>query len=91
MKDKKIPMRRCIGCMESKEKKQLVRIAGYEGNITVDLTGSAKGSGAYLCKSNSACWDKAYKKKSLERSLGMVVSEEQKRDIFDKLTKLNEE
>lgn len=84
-------MRRCVGCMESKEKHQLIRIAGYEGEITVDLTGRAKGRGAYLCKDNESCWEKAYKKKSLERSLGTTVDEQQKTKVFEQLKKLNEE
>lgn len=91
MKERKVPMRRCVGCMESKEKQQLVRIAGYEGNITVDLTGRAKGRGAYLCRDNEQCWQKAYKRKALERSLGMTVTEEQKDEIFNKLSELKED
>lgn len=81
MKDRKVPMRRCIGCMESKEKKYLVRIAGYEGEVTLDLTGRAKGRGAYLCKDSIECLEKAYKKRALERSLHMQVTEEQKEAI----------
>ena len=90
MKDRKVPMRRCVGCMVSKEKKDLVRIACYEGNLSVDLTGRAKGRGAYLCRVNSSCWEKAYKKKALERSLGMPISEEQKAEIFSKLNDLTD-
>ena len=90
MKDRKVPMRRCVGCMVSKEKKDLVRIACYEGKLSVDLTGRAKGRGAYLCRGNSSCWEKAYKKKALERSLGMPISEEQKAEIFSKLNDLTD-
>ena len=90
MKDRKVPMRRCVGCMVSKEKKDLVRIACYEGNLSVDLTGRAKGRGAYLCRDNSSCWEKAYKKIALERSLGMPISEEQKAEIFSKLNDLTD-
>lgn len=91
MKERKMPMRRCVGCMESKEKQQLVRIAGYEGKLSIDLTGRAKGRGAYLCRDDSKCWEKAYKKKALERSLGMPVSSEQKEEIFKQLEKLSKE
>ncbi len=85
MKEKKVPMRRCVGCMESKEKRDLIRIAGYEGKILLDPTGKAKGRGAYLCKGSKECLEKAYKRKALERSLGMTVTEEQKKDIFAQL------
>ena len=88
MRERKIPMRRCVGCMESKEKNKLIRIAGYEGNISVDLIGRAKGRGVYLCRDNEECWKKAFKKKALERSLGMPVGEEQKNDILRKLEEL---
>ena len=88
MRERKIPMRRCVGCMESKEKNKLIRIAGYEGNISVDLTGRAKGRGVYLCRDNQECWKKGFKKKALERSLGMPVGEEQKNDILRKLEEL---
>ena len=90
MKERNTPMRRCIGCMTSKEKKELVRITCYEGELSVDLTVRAKGRGAYLCRDNSGCWEKAYKKKALERSLGTPVSEEQKNSIFSQLAELKE-
>ena len=89
MKEKSVPMRRCIGCMESKEKQYLVRIAGYENEVTLDLTGRAKGRGAYLCKGSESCLEKAYKKRALERSLRMQVTEEQKEAISAKLKELN--
>lgn len=91
MKEKKVPMRRCIGCMESKEKQYLVRIAGYENDVTLDMTGRAKGRGAYLCKGSEACLEKAYKKRALERSLRMQVTEEQKEAISKALKETENE
>ena len=85
MKERKIPMRRCIGCMQSREKNCLIRIAGYEGQLSLDPTGRAKGRGAYLCKANPDCWEKAYKRKALERSLGMEITPEAKEKIFNQL------
>ncbi len=41
---KKIPMRRCLGCMESKPKKELVRIVKkQDGTISLDKTGKESG------------------------------------------------
>ena len=91
MKDRKIPMRRCVGCMTSREKQELVRIAGFESRISVDTTGKAKGRGAYLCRNNPDCWEKAYKRKALERSLGMEISPETKEIIFAELREMNNE
>ena len=91
MKERKIPMRRCAGCMESKEKKQLIRIAGYEGKISVDPTGRAKGRGVYLCRDSEDCWKKAFRKKALERSLGIPISDEQKEEILMQLRELEKD
>lgn len=68
MKNKKPPMRRFIGCMESKPKEELIRIAWYEGKLTLDPTGKAKGRGVYLCKSPE-CVAKAVKRGAFARSL----------------------
>ena len=79
--NKKVPMRRCVGCMESKPKKELIRIAGYEGNIALDPTGKAKGRGAYLCPSGQ-CLEKAKKKRALARSLVMEITQEQMEQLL---------
>ena len=64
---KKVPQRTCMGCMETKDKKELIRIVkNNEGNIFIDLTGKANGRGAYICN-NVECLDKAIKTKKLER------------------------
>ena len=85
MKAKKIPMRRCIGCMESKPKKELIRVVcNKEGAVSIDSTGRAAGRGAYLCRS-TACFAAARKKKAISRSLGADLSEEQLNDLFEEL------
>ena len=67
--NRKIPMRTCIGCRQSKEKKELIRIVkDKEGNISIDEIGKSNGRGAYICK-NIECLEKAIKSKKLERSL----------------------
>ena len=90
MKDRKIPMRKCVGCMTSKEKHELVRIAGFEGQLSVDLTGRAKGRGVYLCRDNKECWAMADKRKAIERNFDMPVTEEMKREIFRQLEALED-
>lgn len=84
MKNKKQPMRRCIGCMESKDKSQLIRIAWYEGKLTVDPEGRAKGRGVYLCK-DSKCMELAQKKKALQRSLQADISAEELERVYEEL------
>ena len=45
---KKVPVRRCVGCNTQKPKKELVRIVrSPEGEVSVDLTGKRSGRGAY--------------------------------------------
>ncbi|WP_022776931.1 RNase P modulator RnpM [Butyrivibrio sp. AE3009] len=66
---KKIPMRKCVGCGEMKEKKELIRVIKTpEDEILLDTTGRANGRGAYVCN-NAECFRKAVKNKGLERSL----------------------
>lgn len=83
IRPRKIPLRQCIGCGERKEKKQLVRIIKTpEDEIVIDLTGKKNGRGAYICNSTE-CLRKARKRKSLERSLKMVIPDE----IYEELEK----
>ena len=73
---KKIPMRRCLGCMESKPKKELIRIVkNKDGEISLDKTGKMQGRGAYICN-NEGCLEKAIKAKRIEKEFEMDVKEE---------------
>lgn len=85
----KVPMRRCVGCMESKPKKEMIRITAYEGDVTLDLTGKAKGRGAYLCPSGS-CLNKALKKNALQRSFSENIDEEKMEVLVKELTAYEE-
>ncbi len=76
MKTRKIPMRRCVGCREMKEKKELIRIVRTpEGQLVFDASGRMNGRGAYLCK-NVGCYEKARKARALNREFSMEVPEE---------------
>ena len=73
---KKIPLRKCVGCGEMKEKKEMIRVLKTpEDEIILDTTGRANGRGAYLCN-NPDCLKKAIKNKGLERSLKSRIPEE---------------
>ena len=53
MKERKLPQRKCVGCMNVKDKKDLVRIVkNSDGEISVDPSGKKAGRGAYICKSS---------------------------------------
>ena len=81
MKVKKVPQRKCVGCNEMKDKKDLVRIVrSPEGDISLDLTGRKNGRGAYVCP-NEECITKAVKERRLERALDKAISDE----VYQKL------
>lgn len=76
MKQKKIPMRQCLGCGEPKEKRELIRVVrSPEGELSIDLTGKKSGRGAYICR-NVECFRKAKKARRLEKSFEMAIPEE---------------
>ena len=73
---KKIVQITCIGCMEEKEKKSLIRIVKQnDGKIFIDKTGKANGRGAYICN-NIECLEKAIKSKRLERAFEQKIDNE---------------
>ena len=78
---KKIPLRKCIGCGEMKNKKEMMRVIRTpENQGTLDVTGKKNGRGAYLCFSRD-CLAKAMKNRGLERSLKIAVGQ----DVFESL------
>ena len=94
MHQKKIPLRKCTGCNEMKEKKQLVRIVktpdktDENGNIIqkseilVDLTGKKSGRGAYICP-NPECLKAARKARRLEKAFSCKIPDE----VYEQLEK----
>ena len=74
--NKKIPMRKCVGCQEMKSKKEMLRIIRtQEGEFLLDATGKKNGRGAYICPS-SECLAKAIRQKGLERSFKQAIPQE---------------
>ena len=75
-KPKKVPLRKCVGCSESKPKKELTRIVkNKEQEVFIDETGKANGRGAYVCK-DIRCLDRAIKTKAIYKALGKDLTEE---------------
>lgn len=78
-KKRKIPIRRCIGCGEHKEKRSLLRVVRApedEGRIiALDATGKKNGRGAYVC-SDAECLKKAKKRNALSHAFKCRVAEE---------------
>ena len=90
MKQKKVPSRLCLGCRQSKPKKELLRIVRVaqklldeekvEETICVDLTGKLAGRGAYICR-DVMCLNNAIKAKRFEKEFEMPMREE----IFERI------
>ncbi len=71
--NRKVPMRRCVGCQEMKSKKEMIRvIRTQEGEFSLDATGKKNGRGAYICPSGE-CLRKAVRNKGLERSFKQSI------------------
>lgn len=92
MKQKKLPLRKCSGCQQMKEKRELIRVVKApdvknelgevisSGEVSLDLTGKKSGRGAYVCK-NTECFEKARKARRFERSLSCKIPDE----VYDQL------
>ena len=90
---KKVPLRKCTGCGEMKEKRELIRVVKAPekkdvngnvisgGEISLDLTGRKSGRGAYVCK-NTECFEKARKARRFERSLSCKIPE----DVYEQMS-----
>lgn len=86
IKQKKIPLRKCIVTNEQFPKMEMFRIVRTpEGSVVVDLTGKVRGHGAYVSKNKSAI-ETARKKKIFDRHLEVQVPNE----IYDELLSLIE-
>ena len=93
MKQRKMPLRKCTGCGEMKEKRELIRVVKAPekkdengnvisgGEISLDLTGRKSGRGAYVCK-NTDCFEKARKARRFERSLSCKIPE----DVYEQMS-----
>ena len=78
---KKIPMRKCVGCGEMKNKKEMIRVLKTpEEEFVLDASGKKNGRGAYLCPSGE-CLERAIKSKGLERSFKQAIPSE----VYDEL------
>lgn len=80
---KKSPMRKCVGCQEMKNKKEMIRvIRTAENEFMLDATGKKNGRGAYICPKRE-CLDRAVKSRGLERSFKQAIPGE----VYESLEK----
>lgn len=77
-----IPQRTCIGCLQTRPKRELIRIVRtISGAVEVDPTGKRSGRGAYLCKAR-ACWETGLKREHLERALRTRVTPQNREELY---------
>jgi len=90
MKQKKIPMRKCVITGEKKPKKELIRIVrSAESEVAVDLTGKKNGRGAYLHLTPEVV-ALAKKKNTLGRHLEVEIPDSIYEELLELAKKTNE-
>jgi predicted RNA-binding protein YlxR (DUF448 family) len=73
---KRVPQRVCVGCGQTKSKKELMRIVRTpDSQIKIDTTGKLSGRGAYIC-CNTDCLTVALNRKKLERALQIELPQD---------------
>lgn len=83
MKQKKVPMRRCIASNEMKPKKDMLRLVRTpEMELLIDPTGKKNGRGAYISLEPELV-KKAQTQKLIERQFEMKVSDEFYQELYD--------
>ena len=90
MGERKVPMRRCIGCRESFPQSDLIRLTYAGTEIHVDRNGRAKGRGVYLCR-NTECIEKARKSRAFNRNYKKDIREDTANAAFDEALALIKE
>ena len=81
MKEKKVPMRMCVGCRQMYPKKELIRVVhGMDGAVAIDATGRKNGRGAYICR-KAECLKNALKTRQLERTFSCALDEAVKAEL----------
>lgn len=75
MRQRKVPLRKCVATNEMKPKKEMIRIVkNKEGEVSIDPSGKMNGRGAYLSLSTDAV-QKAWDKKILDQTLGTSIDD----------------
>jgi len=83
MKQKKIPMRKCVASGEMKPKKEMVRIVrSKDGEVSIDSTGKKNGRGAYVSLDVDLV-EKAKEKDILSNALNTRVTNEFYDELID--------
>jgi hypothetical protein len=78
---KKVPQRICVGCQQTRGKKELIRIVRTPDlQVRIDTSGKLSGRGAYICR-DPGCLALALSGKKLQRALHIDLPPEVVRDL----------
>lgn len=84
LKVRRVPLRTCIGCRQTRLQKELIRICiRKSGELELDLEKSKPGRGVYICP-RQECVDKGLKKEKLEHSLKARIAPEALKLFYQK-------
>ncbi|BCV24971.1 MAG TPA: YlxR family protein [Firmicutes bacterium] len=88
MKERRVPMRLCVGCQQMRPKKELLRVVRTpENKVEVDRTGKKPGRGVYICPVRE-CLEKAVQGKRLQKALEVDLPPEIIRELEDRLIEI---
>lgn len=76
--------RRCAGCWQIKDRKDLIKITNAGGTPVINPNSTIFGRSAYLCY-NKSCIEAAFKKNKIEKFLKTSVPSELKGQLLDEL------
>ncbi|MGX6979410.1 RNase P modulator RnpM [Vagococcus elongatus] len=86
MKQRKVPLRKCVVSGEMKNKKEMIRIVrSKEGEVSIDPSGKMPGRGAYVSIEPEVA-KKAQTEDILSRVLNVKISDEFYQELIDYVT-----
>ncbi|MEX2355907.1 MAG: YlxR family protein [Thermaerobacterales bacterium] len=87
-KRRKQPQRTCIGCRETRDKREMVRVVRTpDGEVVIDGSGKRSGRGAYICPA-TICLKDALDGRRLAHALRTDVSEAQQTSLEEEMLNL---
>ena len=76
--------RRCAGCWQTKDRKELIKITNVAGIATISRNSTTFGRSVYLCY-NKSCIESVFKKNKIEKFLKTSVPTELKGQLLNEL------
>ena len=78
------PVRTCVGCRQRGNRSDLIRIANFQGNLSVDTEKKMPGRGSWLHK-KTGCLENAVERKAFLRSFRGKADLEQVTDLVKQI------